>query len=156
MDALEIALLQTLTAQFGRVSVERLLSGAGLLNIYRALGQLEDQPATLETPAAITDAARAGDDALAVTTLDVFCRVLGSTAGNLALTLGARGGVYLAGGILPQLADSVKTSALRQRFEAKGRFQGYLAAIPVRLVTRDDLGLLGAARKLQLDPPPGE
>lgn len=144
----EIRLLQRLTRRFGRVSVERLLSGPGIINIYRALAELDDEPAVLDSPGAVTAAAVAGTDILALETLQIFCAVLGSVAGNLALTLGARGGVYIAGGILPRLVDFAEHSGLRERFEAKGRFSPYVSAIPLRVVTRDNLGLTGAMKRL--------
>lgn len=146
----EVALLARLTARFGRVSVERLLSGAGIVNIYRALCDIAGQVPVLDDPAGITAAALAGEERLAVDTLDMFCEILGGCAGNLALILGARGGVYIAGGIVPRFIDFVVASGFRRRFEAKGRFRDYLADVPVRIVTREHLGLLGAARKLNL------
>jgi len=76
--------------------------------------------------------------------------VLGSVAGNLALTLGAKGGVYIAGGIAPQLIEFAEASELRERFEAKGRFRSYLENIPLRIVIKEDLGLVGSVKKLSL------
>jgi glucokinase len=149
VDAQEIAVLQILSARFGRVSAERLLSGAGLVNIYTALAQLGGKEPVHDSAAAITDAALMGVESLAVRTLEMFCRVLGSTAGNLALTLGARGGIYIAGGIAPRFTDFLTRSEFRARFEAKGRFSSYLRDIPVRLVTREQLGLDGAAAYLR-------
>ena len=90
------------------------------------------------------DQAEAGSDALCSQTLDVFCALLGGFAGNVALTVGARGGVFIGGGIVPRFADRFFVSAFRQRFEAKGRFQPYLAAIPTALIT-DTLAALGGA-----------
>jgi glucokinase len=150
VDAQEIAVLQKLMARYGRVSVERLLSGAGIVNIYTALSELSGREPVHSSAAAITDAALVGVESLAVRTLEMFCRILGSTAGNLALTLGARGGVYIAGGIAPRFRDFLARSEFRARFEAKGRFSSYLRDIPVRLVTRDNIGLEGAASLLRL------
>lgn len=149
VDEQEIAVLQSLTQRFGHVSAERVLSGAGLVNVYAALAQLDGKQALHDSPTAITEAALAGAEALAVRTLEVFCRVLGSTAGNLALTLGARGGIYIAGGIAPRVSDFLARSEFRARFEAKGRYADYLEDIPVRLVTRDNLGLEGAVAYLR-------
>ena len=149
VDAQEIAVLQILTTRFGRVSAERLLSGAGLVNIYTALAQLGGKQPRHDSAAAITEAALVGVESLAVRTLEMFCRVLGSTAGNLALTLGARGGIYIAGGIAPRFTDFLTRSEFRARFEAKGRFSSYLRPIPVRLITREQLGLDGAAAFLR-------
>lgn len=146
----EAAVLNILNKKFGRVSLERLLSGAGIVNIYRALAQLADTHPVHDNPAAITESALQGVESLSVKTLDMFCAVLGSTAGNLGLTLGARGGVYIAGGIVPRFIDFLKNSNFRQRFAAKGRFKSYLANIPVRVVTKENLGLIGAMKKLRL------
>ena len=150
IDQHECAVLEILTARYGRVSIERLLSGAGILNLYQSLAQLSGKPPQHESPAQITEAALKGNDSLAERTLHLFCRILGSHAGNLALTLGAKGGVYVAGGIVPRFIDFFQKSDFRQRFEAKGRFRPYLVDIPVRVVLKDNLGLFGAARKLQL------
>ncbi len=149
VDAQELAVLQILMARFGRVSVERLLSGAGIVNIYTALAELAGRDPLHGTAAAITDAALAGVESLAVRSLEMFCRILGSTAGNLALTLGARGGVYIAGGIAPRFKEFLARSEFRARFEAKGRFSSYLRDIPVRLVVRENLGLEGAVSLLR-------
>ncbi|MEE4279135.1 MAG: glucokinase [Halieaceae bacterium] len=149
VDAQEIAVLQILTRRFGRVSTERLLSGSGIVNIYTAMAELAGRDAVHSEAADITGAALEGVDSLAVRSLELFCRVLGSTAGNLALTLGARGGVYIAGGIAPRFKGFLARSEFRARFEAKGRFSDYLRDIPVRLVTRDNIGLEGAFSKLR-------
>lgn len=156
----EVLVLRHMRARFGRVSIERALSGDGLLNIYDALAQ-EMLPAELnndgsgggrhyEDPARLTEAALSGTDPLAVATVETFCEMLGAAAGNLALTLGAKGGVYIAGGIPPKILPLLSSSQIRNRFEDKGRFREYLAEIPLRVVTKDDLGLTGAARYLRL------
>ncbi len=150
VDAQEVAVLQILTSRFGRVSAERLLSGAGLLNIYQSLAQLAGKPALHQTPAGVSEAALAGVETLAVSALGMFCRVLGSAAGNLALTLGAKGGLFVAGGIAPRIIDFLGNSEFRRRFESKGRFASYLRDIPVRVVVKEDLGLFGAVKKLTL------
>lgn len=144
----EIALLEILSRRFGRVSAERLLSGNGLVNIHMALAEMADTAAVYRTPREITDAALHRDEAAAVKALSIFCQVLGAVAGNLALTIGGRGGVYIAGGIVPRFIEFLQASDFRQRFEAKGRFKTYLSSIPVRVVTKDNLGLHGAVKKL--------
>lgn len=146
----EVGVLRVLTSRFGRVSVERLLSGEGLLNIYLALAQLSGQRANLKKAADIADAALRGVETLAVRTLAMFCSILGSVAGNLALTLGAKGGVYIAGGICPRIIGFLKASDFRLRFDAKGRFQSYLESVPVRVVIKENLGLYGAIKKMNL------
>lgn len=150
VDAQEIAVLEILSGRFGRVSIERLLSGAGILNIYQALAQLAKKPANHETPMAVTEAALEGHETLSVKALAMFCRVLGSEAGNLTLTMGARGGVYIAGGIVPRFSEFLEQSDFRYRFESKGRFRPYLASVPVRVIVKEDLGLFGAVKKLNL------
>ncbi|MFT7286640.1 MAG: glucokinase [Halieaceae bacterium] len=148
-DQEETEILRLLLTRYQRVSAERLLSGAGLLNIYWALTELRGHGRSHGTPADISAAALANTDPVATEALAVFCRVLGSVAGNLALTLGAHGGVYIAGGIVPRMLDFLARSDFRERFVAKGRFRSYLDSIPTRAITRDNPGLLGALRFLQ-------
>lgn len=155
VDDTDVQVFEHIRARFGRVSAERVLSGNGIDNIYQALAAIHDQPSRLRGAAEITAAATTQADALAVETLQLFCRALGSAAGNLALTLGAKGGVYIAGGILPRLVDFLRDSDFSERFLAKGRFERYLAGIPVRLIVKEDPGLAGAAKKLALPDPNG-
>lgn len=145
----EVEILRRLMSRFRRVSAERLLSGAGLANIYWALTDMRDAEHRHASPADISAAAMQGQDPVAVEALHVFCRVLGSTAGNLALTLGARGGVLIAGGIAPRILDFLAVSEFRERFLSKGRFRDYLNDIPTRVVTCDNPGLRGALRYLK-------
>jgi glucokinase len=148
IDNQQAAVVDVLRQQYGRVSLERLLSGKGLLNIYRALCSLNAVPPSFETPADIVAAAESQQDAQAVQTVQMFCEGLGAAAGNLALTLGAKGGIYLAGGVVPRFQALFIASQFRHKFEDKGRFVNYLKPIPVFLVVRENLGLLGAAKKL--------
>ncbi|MFT4872413.1 glucokinase [Congregibacter sp.] len=145
----EIEIIRLLLTRYRRVSAERVLSGAGLQNIYWALSQMHGAEHRHATPADISAAALAAEDPVAVEALAVFCRVLGSVAGNLALTYGALGGVYIAGGIVPRILDFVRQSDFRERFLAKGRFRDYLDDIPTRVVTRQNPGLFGALQSLQ-------
>jgi len=147
-DEVEVQVLQILAKAFGRVSVERILSGPGLVNLHRALCEISGAKTACASPADITASARAGEKP-AIETLERFCAIFGAVAGDFALSYGAQGGVYLAGGIAPRLLDILQTSAFRSRFEAKGRFQDYVAAIPTRVVTHPYLALLGAAHVLQ-------
>jgi glucokinase len=142
-DAREAAVLAWLSRHFGHVSAERVLSGPGLVNLHRALAALAGQSPVAETPEEISARALDGSCPLCRETLALFFALLGTMAGNLALTLGARGGVYLAGGILPGLRDALVASAFRHRFEAKGRFQSYLAPIPVRLIVHPQPAFAG-------------
>ncbi|MGC1301414.1 MAG: glucokinase [Caulobacteraceae bacterium] len=148
VDELEVEILRRLAMRFGRVSIERILSGPGLLNLYQALADIADSDAPCATPAEVTAKALAGDD-LARHAVERFCAIFGSVAGDFALAYGAKGGVYLAGGIAPQLADALDAGDFRKAFEAKGRLQPYLASIPTYVVTHPYLALIGAARALQ-------
>ena len=144
-DEREAALLAWLRHRYGHVSAERVLSGPGLVSLYEAVAAHNGRQPVYNTPDAISR--RALDDTCAVCreTLDSFFVMLGTVAGNLALTLGARGGVYIAGGILPRMAAAFAGSGFRARFEGKGRFQPYLAAIPTRLVVHPQPAFAGLA-----------
>mgnify|MGYP003700655955 CR=1 FL=1 len=150
-DDLDAELLAILRAEFGHVSAERVLSGPGLSNIHRALARMHGRNVASLDPAEVTRTGLAGSDDLCRLALERFCLFLGSFAGNVALGFGAQGGVYLAGGILPRFPDFLAASGFRARFEDKGRFRDYLAAIPTWLITRQDaafLGLAAVARRL--------
>jgi len=141
-NELEARLIERARARFGHVSAERLVSGPGLLNLYEALGAELGAPAIARTPQEVS--ARAGSgDALARRALDIFFALLGTVAADAALTFGALGGVYLAGGILPGHRDALLASSFRTRFESKGRYLDYLRAIPTYLVTASQPGLIG-------------
>lgn len=148
--ARERLLMDGLTQRYGHASSERLLCGQGLLDAFEILCAADGAAVSgINSPAAVTEAALQARHPQAVEALALFCALLGSCAGNLALTLGARGGVYIGGGIAPRLGAALDASAFRQRFEAKGRFQGFLQAIPVWVITADPSpALLGAARAL--------
>ncbi len=134
-DDRESAVLDRLRHRFDHVSAERVLSGPGLVNLYETLGEIAGVRTAPYGPAQIADPHIGENDPLARAALDMFCAMLGTVAGNLALTLGARGGVFIAGGIVPRLGERFAHSDFRPRFEAKGRFQPYLAAIPTYVVT---------------------
>jgi glucokinase len=143
-DAEEVALLGQLTARFGRVSNERLVSGGGLLNLHAALAALAGRTSTLERPDAVTAGARAGD-ALCRAAVERFCAVFGAIAGDLVLTLGAWDGVFLTGGQVPRLLPELQASRFRARFEDKGRFAPAMARVAAYAVVHPEPGLLGAA-----------
>lgn len=136
-------------AQLGRVSAERLLSGMGLSAIHAALsaetGTLLAAPLT---PSQVTDGAMRSGDPLCRRAFDVFCGLLGSVAADVALVLGARGGVYIGGGIVPRFVEAFRASPFAERFGAKGRMSQYLADIPVYVITADFPALPGLARAL--------
>jgi glucokinase len=148
-DDFEAALLQHVRRTYRHVSAERLLSGIGLPTLHEAVAAVRGERGEALAAPQIVERGLAGDDAPCARTLDVFCALLGSFAGNVALTLGARGGVYIGGGIVPRLGDRFFASRFRERFEAKGRFQGYLQAIPTALITDTQAALTGAAGALQ-------
>jgi glucokinase len=148
-DQEDEAIITLLHSRFKHVSAERVLSGPGLVNLYDVICAAAGKPARSLTPAEITDRALAGTDRLAAATLDRFCAVLGTVSGDLALTAGARGGVYIAGGIVPRFGKYLAKSPFRQRFEAKGRFKAYLRNIPVHVVTADQPALKGLSRLLR-------
>lgn len=148
-DENDFAVWQFLYKVLGHVSAEEVLSGRGLVHIYQGLAAARGEEAALTEPADISQSAVEGSDPLCVDTLSQFCRIMGSFAGNLALNLGTFGGVYIGGGIASRFVDFIQTSDFRQRFEAKGRFQQYVQAIPTYVITEPDHGLLGAAAYLE-------
>ncbi|MCB1756304.1 MAG: glucokinase [Gammaproteobacteria bacterium] len=139
----ECAILEECWQRFGHVSAERLVSGMGLQNLYQVISKLDGKKPAELSPAQITDKALQGSDSCCEEALQTFCGLLGSVAGNLALTLAALGGVYIGGGIVPRLGDYFAASTFRHRFEQKGRFSAYLQAIPVFVIQRDNPALLG-------------
>ncbi|MFN3623335.1 MAG: glucokinase [Hyphomicrobium sp.] len=147
-DARESAVLDLLRARFGHVSAERVLSGPGLVNLYCALCEIDGKQAADLSAAEITQAGARGECSYAGTAVEMLCAMLGTVAGNLALTLGARGGIYIAGGIVPKLGEAFARSKFRERFEDKGRFRAYLATIPTLVITRPHAALIGAAQLL--------
>ena len=136
---MEFEVLKRLRARFGRVSIERLLCGAGIVNIYQALGDIRGLPAELISPEDIGTAAQR-DNPLAAEAMAMFFAVLGSSAGNLALTTGAMGGVFIAGGIAPRYIDLLRRSDFRARFLAKGDFPFFWGC---QSTTRPPLNHLG-------------
>ncbi len=149
IDQDEIVVLQQLQKKYARVSAEQILSGLGLVQIYQSLCAEQGVEAKDYEPADVTTNALNNGDDLAVRSLQIFCRVLGSFGGNLALNVKALGGVYIAGGIVPRFIDYVKQSDFRARFDAKGRFGKLIEQIPVYVVTEEQPGLIGCAAYLQ-------
>lgn len=144
VNELEVAILQYAWREFEHVSSERLLSGAGVELIYRALSERAGRPGSLTAPE-ISRRALSGECALCDEVLEAFCGMLGTAAGNLAITLGAQGGVYIGGGIVPRLAERFDRSSFRRRFEQKGRFSDYLAQVPTYVITADYPAFLGVS-----------
>ena len=149
VDAREMAVVASLRRQYPHVSAERVLCGDGLELLHRTLAQLDGtDPGTIDA-GEITRRALAGEDARCRETLQLFCGWLGNVAGNLALTLWARGGVYIGGGIVPRLGEYFAVSPFRPCFEAKGRFRSFLAAIPVYVITAKYPALIGCVQSFR-------
>jgi glucokinase len=152
-DDRESAILARLRPRYGHVSGERVVSGQGLVNLYTALAELENRPVENLEPPDITRKGTSGSCALCTEAVEVFCAMLGTLAGNIALTLGARGGVYIGGGIVPRFGEVFFKSRFRRRFEEKGRFQSYLAPVPAYLITADHPAFVGLQHLLdRVDP----
>jgi glucokinase len=148
----EYQLIELIRQRYGHVSAERVLSGQGLVDLYLALRQLQGLPPQEVTGAAeISNWALQDHDTVALEAMNLFAGWLGSVAGDLVLTLGARGGVYLGGGIVPRWLGWFEQSAFKSRFTAKGRFAAYLQDVPVWVIhAPDSPALWGAARSLAL------
>ncbi|MEM7172723.1 MAG: glucokinase [Pseudomonadota bacterium] len=139
----EVEVIKCLASHYGHVSAERLLSGQGLGNLFSAIAEVDGLSLEAPAPDVISKQGLDGSCGVASECLTMFCGMLGTVAGNLALSMGAQGGVFIAGGIVPRMADFWAASNFRQRFEAKGRFQDYMARIATNLVTHSDPAFLG-------------
>jgi len=144
-DEREVAVLKFAWRQFEHVSFERLLSGPGLELIYLALAEMQGHTVQPLAAPDITRLALESQEALCIQTLDVFCNMLGTAASNLAVTLGATGGIYIGGSIVPRLGEFFDRSGFRQRFERKGRFTQYVSHIPTYVITAAEATFLGAS-----------
>lgn len=153
----EREVLACLAPDGGYVPYERIVSGPGLLTLYRTLCGLHREPPDLTTPEAVTAAARTRADRQAVEAVDLFCALLGSFVGNLAMVFMAAGGVYLAGGFLSSMFDLLQRSRFAARFLHERSVLAFLERVPVRVMEHGQNGVLGAARwyldRLALDPP---
>jgi glucokinase len=144
----EVAVLQYAWREFEHVSAERLLSGAGLELIYRALSDQAGRPDDRLPAPDIARKALSGECVVCNDTIDMFCGMLGTVAGNLAVTLGAQGGIYIGGGIVPRLGERFAASPFRRRFEQKGRFVAYLAQVPTFVITAKYPAFVGVSALL--------
>jgi glucokinase len=142
-SAREDAVLEVLRLRFGHVSAERVLSARGLGNLYGAIASLDSVFAPERSSVEITQAALAGSCAICCAAVDMFCAMLGEVAGNFALSFAARGGIFLAGGIVPHLRDYLPRSQFRSRFDAKGRMATYVESIPAYVILSDDPAFIG-------------
>ncbi len=141
----EDAIILALRQQQHHVSVESVLSGSGLIHLYQAIARTDGKTVPPRDNSEIIQHALAGDCAVSRETLELFCAFLGGAAGNIALTLGARGGVFVAGGIVPRFTDFLQQSAFRERFEAKGRMSAYLTRIPTAVIVHPTPAFIGLA-----------
>ncbi|MFN3389453.1 MAG: glucokinase [Allosphingosinicella sp.] len=144
LDSLEDRILIHLRQHFRRVSIERIVSGQGLPNIYEALATIEDRPVHFREEKALWIAAMAGEDSLAAAAFDRFCLSLGAVAGDIALAQGAQA-VVIGGGLGQRLDGHLPKSGFRDRFIAKGRFERRMDDMPIKLITHPQPGLFGAA-----------
>jgi len=142
------SIIRYLRSRQGHVSIERILSGNGLVALYQAILAIDQVTAPEREAADITQRGLEGSCPVSRAALDMFCAFLGGVAGNLALTFGAQGGVYIAGGIVPRFADYLARTEFRRQFEAKGRFEAYLREIPTRVIIRPDATMIGLAALL--------
>ncbi|ADW72753.1 MULTISPECIES: glucokinase [Rahnella] len=145
----EDIILEQLRTEMGHVSAERILSGPGLVNLYRAIVKSDNRVPENFKPKDVTELALADENLDCRRALSLFCVIMGRFGGNLALNMGTFGGVYIAGGIVPRFLDFFKASGFRAAFEDKGRFKDYLMDIPVFLITHDQPGLVGAGAYLR-------
>ncbi|MBU2869587.1 glucokinase [Colwellia sp. E2M01] len=148
-NSTEAAILNFLLTKYQHVSYEQLLSGLGIEQIYQAISHIKQQPVQSYTAAKISEKAIDRSCDICHQTLLQFCKILGAFAGNLSLTFGSFGGVYIAGGIVPRFIEFLQNSEFRQAFEAKGRFAGFNQKIPTYVITEEQPGILGAAAYLR-------
>ncbi len=149
----EIAILRYAWREHEHVSAERLMAGIGLDIMYRALADLAGKKAEALSVPQILERALKNECAICMQTVDCFCEILGTLAGNLALTFGAKGGVYIGGGIVPRLGQRFVESGFRRRFEQKGRMSAYLAAMPTYVITVDYPAFRGVSAILKIKSP---
>jgi len=145
MNAEEVAILQYAWSEFDHVSAERLLSGQGIELLHRALAHIRGEAAEQLTASEIARRALSGECKLCDAAIEHFCTMLGTIAGNLGVTLGAVGGIYIGGGIVPRLGERFERSGFRARFEDKGRFRNYLSAIPTYIITAEYPAFVGVS-----------
>ena len=141
----EVEVLKYLLTQQSRVSVENLVSGSGLVTLYKALAAVTDQQAHDYTPADVSERGLAGTDPLCRCAVDTFCGILGSVVGDKGLSTGARGGIYLGGGIIPRLLEHLPSTTFMERYLDKGPMTGYMQAIPLNAIIKDTAALIGTA-----------
>lgn len=145
LDSIEDAILARLRKRHNRVSVERVVAGPGIVDIYQTLAAIEGRSVPERDAVEIWTAGQDGSDSLAAAAVDRFCLSLGSVAGDITLAQGGFAGVVIAGGLGYRIRETLRTSGFAQRFCAKGRFESMMASIPVKLIVHPQPGLFGAA-----------
>lgn len=145
IDDVEWQVIQKLHDRYHHISVERIASGKGLVNVYEAISELDDAAHEELSAEEISTRAIEGTCPVCQQTLDIFCNMLGTVAGNLALITGAFGGIYIAGGITPKILGYLQKSGFRERFEGKGRRREYMQLIPTYAITADNIAFRGLA-----------
>jgi glucokinase len=145
LDSIEDAVLARLRKRYRRVSVERIVSGPGLIEIYETLAAIEGKAVQSLDDKTLWQRGTSGEDSLTAAAVDRFCLSLGSVAGDITLAQGGFAGVVIAGGLGLRIKDTLVRSGFAERFTAKGRFEGLMGSIPVKLITHPQPGLFGAA-----------
>lgn len=141
----EIEILRLLSRQFGRVSTERILSGEGMATLYRVLAKIDGVDSITLAAADIIEQAKSNSCSRCLETVSIFCAILGSFAGDTAMTLSSQGGVFIGGGIVPRIVELIKDSPFRARFESKGRTSSFIKNVPTYLISTEHTALTGAA-----------
>jgi glucokinase len=147
--SLEFEILSLLTKKFGHVAVERILSGPGIINLYEALCEINGKKMIYQTPSEITaSVVNTGKDPIADETIQMFCKIFGSVAGSMALTVGALGGVYITSDLVRNFLDVFVASDFQKSFENKGRLKPVLQDVPVYLSKKKNMGLIGTVYQI--------
>ena len=148
-SSLEIEIWTLLQKQFGHVAVERILSGPGIVNLYKALCQINEKEVLFNSPSEITSAAiKVNPDSMSKETLHLFCRIFGSVTGSIALSTGCLGGIYITSDLVRNFLDFFIDSDFLKSFEDKGRLKYYMTDIPIFISKKENMGLIGSTYQL--------
>ena len=148
-SSLEIEIWTLLQKQFGHVAVERILSGPGIVNLYKALCQINEKEVLFNSPSEITSAAiKVNPDSISKETLHLFCRIFGSVTGSIALSTGCLGGIYITSDLVRNFLDFFIDSDFLKSFEDKGRLKYYMTDIPIFISKKENMGLIGSTYQL--------
>ena len=148
-SSLEIEIWTLLQKQFGHVAVERILSGPGIVNLYKALCQINEKEVLFNSPSEITSAAiKVNPDSMSKETLHLFCRIFGSVTGTIALSTGCLGGIYITSDLVRNFLDFFIDSDFLKSFEDKGRLKYYMTDIPIFISKKENMGLIGSTYQL--------